>query len=82
VTCRRAEISPVGFLFSESNGRFRVTIRASDRDRFETCFDGLPLTCVGTVAAQPGLKIACGDQSLSWSAADLSRAFKETLADD
>jgi phosphoribosylformylglycinamidine synthase len=80
--CRRAELSPERFMFSESNGRFLVTLRASDRDRFETCFDGLPLTCVGAVAAQPHLKISCGEQSFCWNAADLSRAFKETFADD
>ncbi len=80
--CRRAELSLERFLFSESNGRFLVTVRASERDRFEACFQGLPLTHVGTVAGQPRLKIACGEQSFCWSAAGLCRAFKETLADD
>jgi len=80
--CRRAELSPERFLFSESNGRFLVTVRGTDRDRFETCFDGLPLAHVGTVGTQPRLKIAFDDRSFAWDAAGLSRAFKETLVDD
>lgn len=80
--CRHAELSPERFLFSESNGRFLVTVRAGDRDRFETCFDGLPLTRVGTIDAQPRLKIVFEDRSFAWDTAVLCRAFKETLADD
>ena len=80
--CRRAELSPERFMFSESNGRFLVTVSPSDRDRFETCFAGLPLTRVGTVVEKPQLTIACGDSPFCWTAADLSRAFKETLGDD
>jgi phosphoribosylformylglycinamidine synthase len=80
--CRRAELRPEHFMFSESNGRFLVTVSPGDRERFEARFDGLPLTRVGTVVARPQLTIACGDSSFSWTAADLSHAFKETLDDD
>ena len=80
--CRRAEMSPERFLFSESNGRFLVTVRAADRERFEARFDGLPLLHVGTVDSSPRLKISVDDRSYCWDTAELSRAFKETLADD
>jgi len=80
--CGRAELSLERFLFSESNGRFLVTVRPADRERFEACFDGLPLLHVGTVDAQPRLKIAVDDRSYCWDTAALSRAFKDTLADD
>jgi phosphoribosylformylglycinamidine synthase len=80
--CRRAELSPERFLFSESNGRFLVTVRAADRERFEACFDALPLVHIGTVDTHPRLKICVDDRSYSWDAAALNRVFKETLADD
>ena len=36
-------------LFSESAGRFIVTIDAENRKRFEEIFKGLPCACIGTV---------------------------------
>ncbi len=79
---RRAEMSADRFLFSESNGRLLATVRPADRERFEACFEGLPLALVGKVDARARLKLSFGDQSHAWSSADLSRAFKETLGDD
>jgi phosphoribosylformylglycinamidine synthase len=80
--CARAGLSPERFLFSESNGRFLVTVRPTDRGDFEDLFDGLPLIRIGTVSAQPRLEIAIADRAFAWESGDLSRAFKETLADD
>ena len=80
--CRRAESRPDRFLFSESNGRFLVTVRAADREPFERFFDGLPLAHVGSVDARPRLRIAIDGRRYVWETAELSRAFKETLSDD
>ena len=80
--CRRAELSPERFVFSESNGRFLVTIRARDSTRFEELFDALPLIRIGSVDTPPRLKIEIDGSLYAWNVADLSRTFKETLADD
>ena len=45
-------------------------------------FDGLPLTCIGTVVKQPRLEITIDKRVFGWDVVDLSRVFKETLADD
>ncbi len=39
-------------LFSESCGRFLVTVCPADRQAFEQCFAGLPCACVGEVTAE------------------------------
>ena len=44
-------------LFSESCGRFLVTVSPAQRDRLEACFSGLPCACVGTVTAEPHLTV-------------------------
>jgi len=69
-------------VFSESNGRFLVTIRARDSTRFEELFDALPLIRIGSVDTPPRLKIEIDGSLYAWNVADLSRTFKETLADD
>jgi len=79
--CRHAELSANRFMFSESNGRFFVTVREADTDAFEALFDGMPIEQVGTVGADRGLRVACDDRSYAWNTDDLSRAFKETLSD-
>jgi phosphoribosylformylglycinamidine synthase len=79
--CDRAGLGLDRFLFSESNGRFLVTVRAEDAERFEACLDGLPLERVGRVCSEPGLRILGGERSYVWDSGDLSRAFKETLDD-
>jgi len=44
-------------LFSESCGRFLVTIPAEKRDDFEAHFQNLPCACIGEVTAEPHLFI-------------------------
>jgi len=44
-------------LFSESCGRFLVTIPAEKRDDFEAHFQNLPCACIGEVTAEPQLFI-------------------------
>ena len=79
--CRRAELTPDRFLFSESNGRFLVSVRAADAERLEACFDGLPLEPVGRVTNEARLRLAIDGGSYAWDSAELSRAYKETLTD-
>jgi phosphoribosylformylglycinamidine synthase subunit PurSL len=51
-------------LFSESAGRFIVSVDPARHQVFETIFAGLPLAAVGTVAADPILEIRNGPQML------------------
>jgi phosphoribosylformylglycinamidine synthase II len=44
-------------LYSESPGRFIVTVAPEHRSSFESCFDMLPHACVGTVSSGPDLVI-------------------------
>ncbi len=44
-------------LFSESAGRFIVTIDPKHRNDFEALFTNMPVACVGQVMAQPNLTI-------------------------
>ncbi len=44
-------------LFSESCGRFLVTVPKKDRKEFESIFDGLPYGLVGEVTDNPELVI-------------------------
>ncbi|WP_028315788.1 AIR synthase-related protein [Desulfatibacillum aliphaticivorans] len=44
-------------LYSESAGRFILTVAPSDKERFEEIFAGLPAACVGQVTEAPVLSI-------------------------
>ena len=44
-------------LFSESAGRFIVTVAPDNQDAFERLFAGHPAACVGAVTETPQLKI-------------------------
>jgi len=46
-----------GILFSESAGRFIVSIDPAGRERFENLFKGLACACVGTVTETPDVVI-------------------------
>jgi len=67
-------------LFSESNGRFLVTVGADDARAFESLFAGLPCRRVGHVTADPRVAITLGKSSLALTVADMKSAYKETLA--
>jgi phosphoribosylformylglycinamidine synthase len=45
-------------LFSESAGRFIVTVAPDNQDAFAALFTGQPAACVGEVTETPQLKIA------------------------
>ena len=48
-------------LFSESPGRFIVTVNPDDQETFETFFKDLPIACVGSVTDGPDLIIQNAD---------------------
>ena len=51
-------------LFSESNGRFLVTIAPERATELETLFDGLACRQVGEVLADPRLEVRRGEVSV------------------
>ena len=68
-------------LFSESNGRFVVTVAAADAADFESAVDGLPCRRVGEVTEEARLRVRRGeDLVLEVAVDDLRRAYKEGLA--
>lgn len=69
-------------LFSESNGRFVVSVASSDREAFEARFAGLPCRRIGQVVAEPRLAVSHGGRSaLDLPLAELRAAYhRETGA--
>jgi phosphoribosylformylglycinamidine synthase len=70
-------------LFSESAGRFIVTIDPTKRSLFESYFNGLPLACIGKVTEKARLKISgiASQTILDVSLADLKNAWKGPFGD-
>ena len=66
-------------LFSESAGRFVVTVAPDNRQRFEKLFSGLPCSCVGRVTEQPVLAIngLDGRNRVSLPVQELTKAWKK-----
>jgi phosphoribosylformylglycinamidine synthase subunit PurSL len=67
-------------LFSESAGRFIVTIDPVNKDAFEALFDGLLFACVGAVTHEEGdftLQGIHGNTIISTPVRDLKTAWKE-----
>ncbi len=68
-------------LFSESNGRFVLTVAEADRERFEQLFEGLPCRDVGVVTSEPRLVVRTADATLVDIGLDaLRQSFQEGLA--
>ena len=65
-------------LFSESSGRFIVTVDPNNRQGFEALFDGLDCACIGTVTEAPNLLIngLDGQPLVSLTVPDLKNAWK------
>ena len=75
-------LRPDLFLFSESAGRFVVTVSAKQADAFAELLDGMPCWRVGVVRAEPRLVLGAGEAGwLALNAEALARAFKKGLAD-
>jgi len=65
-------------LFSESTGRFIITISPEDKGKFEAIFTGTKLACVGTVTQNPELIIngLSGDVIIKKQAKELKEAWQ------
>ncbi|MFH0954448.1 MAG: AIR synthase-related protein [Verrucomicrobiota bacterium] len=68
-------------LFSESNSRFIVTCAPEKARELEAQFSGLPCARVGTVTAEPRLKVRgkAGREVIDLDVEQLRRAFRKTL---
>jgi phosphoribosylformylglycinamidine synthase subunit PurSL len=68
-------------LFAEDTGRFLVSIRKEDRERFERSLTGLPCALIGEASAEPRLTARLGGRVvLDASLADIERAYKTPIA--
>jgi phosphoribosylformylglycinamidine synthase len=71
-------LSPERKLFSESTGRFLVTVRPADQDAFEAAFAGLPCGFLGRVRAdETTLVKAGGEELIRVENKELRAAFKK-----
>ena len=70
-------------LFSESAGRFIVTIDPNSRQVFEKQFKGMACACVGTVTATPEFEVKGLDQKtiLAVAVNELKTAWKKTFGE-
>jgi len=68
-------------LFAEDTGRFLVSLRPEDRERFERGMAGLPVALVGKVVAEPRLTARLeGKTVLDASLDEIERAYKTPIA--
>jgi len=70
-------------MFSESAGRFVVTIDPQNREAFENLFKTSACTCIGAVTATPQFEIKGLDQEIivSLTVEDLKAAWKKPFGD-
>ena len=70
-------------IFSESAGRFIVTIDPRNRQAFENQFKGLTCACIGTVTETPQFETNGLDQEIlvSISIDELKAAWKKPFGD-
>ena len=67
-------------LFSESQGRFVVTVRPEHAAAFEAALDGSPWYRIGETGMEPVLRILCGDgRTVSADLEVLRNTWKKTL---
>jgi len=76
-----AALPPDVALFSESNGRFVVTVAERDAAGLEAIFHGLPCRRIGAVTAAKTLRMTLGGKlRVNLEIAAMKSAYKETLA--
>jgi phosphoribosylformylglycinamidine synthase len=70
-------------MFSESAGRFIVTIDPKNREDFEKLFNPSACACIGTVTEAPQFEIKGLDQEtiVSLAVKDLKTAWKKPFGD-
>ena len=68
-------------LFSESAGRFIITVDPEKKTSFEAIFKDLPCVCIGRVTRTPELKIAGldGKPMIATSVSELKKAWKASF---
>ncbi len=89
MTIDLSKVSTVGvekdhtILYSETPGRFIVTIAPNDRSSFESLMDGTPFACVGSVSETTDLVISGrnGKAIIRLSVSQLKAAWKGTFGD-
>ncbi len=75
--CRRKD----AILFSESAGRFIITVDPGNKASFEMIFKDLPCACIGSVTQTPELKIADLDKRpmVATPVSELKKAWKASF---
>jgi phosphoribosylformylglycinamidine synthase len=70
-------------LFSESAGRFIISVDPSQKARFEEVFGGLPLECIGSITDDGRMTVEGqgGQTLLSAPVADLKASWQSTFGD-
>ncbi|HOQ91161.1 MAG TPA: hypothetical protein PLX03_13550, partial [Candidatus Hydrogenedentes bacterium] len=72
--------NPATTLFSESQGRFVVTVSADHFPAFKAMMEGLPCVFLGVVTEEPWLDMAFSDDlQVREHIDDLRNAWKNTL---
>lgn len=72
---------PARLLFSESGGRFVVSVRAQDRERFEETMSGHPFRLLGSTDAGGSLRFRlAGKELASVGLASIESAYKTPIA--
>ena len=68
-------------LFAEDPGRFLVSVRPEDRERFERSMANLPAALIGEVTEEPGIRASLGGlRVLDADLASVERAYKTPIA--
>jgi phosphoribosylformylglycinamidine synthase II len=76
-----AALPPDVALFSESNGRFVVTVAPNNAAAFSELFAGLPCHRIGVVTPEPSLRLTlAGTLRVDLRMTAMKAAYKETLA--
>ncbi len=77
-------LRPDSILFSESPGRFLISVAPDHQDAFEALFDGLPSACVGEVTRSPRLRIHAGKERellIDQAVSELKTAWKSPFGE-
>ncbi|MFH2114684.1 MAG: AIR synthase-related protein [Spirochaetota bacterium] len=68
-------------LFSESGGRFVVSIRQEDRERLEETLSGLPFRLIGQTTDEPGFSISLAGKTMIQTSLDgIRQAFMTPIS--
>ena len=78
----RGELSPQEILFSESSGRFLVTVRAENEEKFKNIFKGVRIQRIGKVGEGSRIVIKDGGREIAIMDLDeLTRGYRKPLYD-